>query len=69
MRIRDSNLSQDCAALTVEIFIKKKKILLQDLPMGVLERGGEGRVTCLRLFLGLSTLIRACLQAKLTEVS
>lgn len=37
--------------------------------MGVLERGGEGRVTCLRLFLGLSTLIRACLQAKLTEVS
>lgn len=37
--------------------------------MGVLERGGEGKVTCLRLFLGLKTLISACLHAKLTEVS
>lgn len=40
-----------------------------NLPIGVLERGGDGRVTCRRLFLGLSTLIRACLQAKLTAVS
>ena len=39
------------------------------LPMGVLERGGDGRVTWRRLFLGRSTRIRACLQAKLTEMS
>lgn len=39
------------------------------MPIGVLERGGDGRVTWRRLFLGLSTLIRACLQEKLTAVS
>ena len=39
------------------------------LPIGVLLRGEEGNVTCLRLFLGLRTRIRACLQEKLTAGS
>lgn len=39
------------------------------IPIGVLLRGEEGNVTCLRLFLGLRTRIRACLQEKLTAGS
>lgn len=39
------------------------------IPIGVLLRGEDGKVTCLRLFLGLSTLIKACLQEKLTAGS
>ena len=39
------------------------------LPIGVLLRGEEGNVTCLLLFLGLRTRIRACLQEKLTAGS
>lgn len=37
--------------------------------MGVLLRGDDGRVTWRRLFRGLSTLIKACLQEKLTAGS
>lgn len=47
----------------------KAKMNRSHIPIGVLLRGEDGKVTCLRLFLGLSTLINACLQEKLTAGS